>query len=294
MTDLTVKIIVAQRSGIIKSNADFYKRFYSNGSTGACEAILDQLVKPEAVALVKAELKADNIQATSAFDNDFPYLTNVTRASERPYLLFYRGDISLLSRASNAAVIGLTTPSRQTAEREETLIQNLAKYDPDICVISGLAKGCDTIAHVSALKYGLKAVAILPSTLRNIFPAENQALAGQIVETGGLLITEYLNEPMDRYKAIQRFIDRDRLQAMFASAVVMAASYRKNEGDSGSRYAMEAAERYGKSRYVLLAEDGPEFGLNRDYLEADFAEYLDCNVITPLTHTLTPTSLFQL
>lgn len=294
MTDLTAKIIVAQRSGIIKSNADFYKRFYSNGSASACEMLLDQAVKAQAVALIKAEMGTDNIQAISAFDDDFPYLTNVTRASERPYLLFYRGNISLLSQASNVAVIGLTTPSPQTVEREEMLIKNLAEYDHNACVVSGLAKGCDTVAHVSALKYGLKTVAILPSTIKNIFPAENQALAQRIVETGGLIVTEYFNEPTDRYKAIQRFIDRDRLQAMFSSAVVMAASYRKNEGDSGSRYAMEAAERYGKSRYVLLAEDGPEFGLSHDYLDANFAEYLDCNLVAPLVHILTPTSLFQL
>ena len=59
------------------------------------------------------------------------------------------------------------------------------------------------------------------------------------------------------------------MQALYSKAVVLIASYRKGEGDSGSRHAFEKAKEYGKKRLVMYRESDANdlrFGLNKDYV----------------------------
>jgi hypothetical protein len=116
-----------------------------------------------------------------------------------------------------------------------------------------------------------KTIAILPTQINKIYPKENRSLAQQIINEGGLLISEYFSEPLSRNDSINRFIERDRLQAMFAKAIILIASYRKGEGDSGSRHAMKAAKTYGIDRYMMYNtrtdENNKKFGLCKDLNE---------------------------
>jgi DNA processing protein len=210
------------------------------------------------------------------WDDDFPVINPLVKLSEKPTLLFYRGDISLLSDISkNIGVIGLIDPDSDIIKREQSIISEIYKQHRESVIVSGLALGCDTVAHYSAIDCTGKTIAILPSTLTKIYPAKNKELAENIVNSGGLLITEYINEPMQRFEVIKRFIDRDRLQAMFSSAIILIASYaeRDKPKDSGARHAMEAAKKYGLNRYVMYNQntDGQNqmFNLNRDLLGAD-------------------------
>ena len=115
-----------------------------------------------------------------------------------------------------------------------------------------------------------KTIAILPTTLDSIYPKKNAVLAEKIVQKGGLVITEYITEPNNRYESIKRFIERDRLQAMFASKIILIASYMQGQGDSGSRHAMAKAKEYCKERVVMYNEqadfDNPIFALNRSLI----------------------------
>ena len=111
----------------------------------------------------------------------------------------------------------------------------------------------------------------MPSTLSNIYPKENAKLAERIVENGGLVLTEYVTETAMRYDRIRRFIERDRLQAMFAGKILLIASHLPGQGDSGSRHAMEKAKEYDTERFVMynpMTDDAdPLFALNRNYLK---------------------------
>ena len=207
------------------------------------------------------------IAAVYAGEEAFPVINPAVRSGDRPNRLFYRGDISLLSELnSNVAVIGLSTPAEDIIARERKLVRALTERG---CVIvSGLARGCDTIAHRTCLECGGKTIAILPTRIDKIYPPENSELAEEIVDSGGLLISEYDTDHRDYYEYVSGFVKRDRLQAMFSKAVVLTASYRKSEGNSGSRHAMKAAEKYGVERFVMFNEeidaDNPQFGLNMD------------------------------
>jgi DNA processing protein len=204
-------------------------------------------------------------------DKEFPSCRGNVKSSEQPVVLFYRGDLGLLSRQSrNAAVIGLLTPDEETEVVESEMVSKLVSRG--VTIVSGLALGCDTVAHRQALRSEGKTVAILPSPLDEILPSKNKNLAEEIVNKSGLLITEYYEKAKSRMELSGRYQERDRLQALFSDCVILAASYAKNDLglDSGARLAMEYAKSYAIPRAVMYdsARDGknPKYDLNRQLI----------------------------
>jgi DNA processing protein len=207
-------------------------------------------------------------------DDDFPAHRGSVKNSERPIFLFYRGDLSLLStKSNNIAVIGLLNPTQEIEAIERKLVANLVANGA--VIVSGLALGCDTIAHLQALDSKGKTVAILPSPLNDIMPAKNKDLAKDIVASGGLLISEYLTAPKSKMELSGRYQERDRLQALFSNSIVLSASYAKNNigNDSGSRLAMGYAKDYSIPRAVIYDEkqhlNNPMFDLNRQLISEE-------------------------
>jgi len=222
-------------------------------------------------------------------DKNFPQCRGNVKPSEQPIFLFYKGDIDLLSADNyNIAVIGLLNPDEQIEMRERKLVDQIVKNN--ITVVSGLAMGCDSIAHQQAINGG-KTIAILPSPLNDILPAKNKGLAYEIVEEGGLLITEYYNQFKSSMELSSRYKERDRLQALFSDTIILAASYAQDSAtrwnihnqklDSGARLAMEYAKNYNIPRAVMynkdIDADNPMFDLNRQLI----AEQKDIILLTP-------------
>jgi len=266
-SNIALKITAAKECGIIKSNAQFWKEFKDI-------ELFEEKIKKNSYfnhTLEKTakefDIYGNDFGIVCLFDDEFPAINkNVKNNGDKPYLLFYRGCLPLLNDLNkNVAVIGLLDPDNEITERETYIIKELVKNE--MIIVSGLAKGCDTIAHKICLdEYG-KTIAVLPSNIKKIYPAENNDLAEKIINEGGLLLSEYYKEPESRNESINRFIERDRLQAMFSKAVILIASYNKGEGDSGSRHAMESARKYGIERYVMYNKENDEndkrFGLNK-------------------------------
>ena len=258
-SNISIKLYNLIKTGVIKTNAHFWKSFYNEDYINTFPCDLQE---------IKQELKEKGINVISVFDNTFPVVGVKLKNSERPFFFAYRGDITLLNNVDkNVAVIGVLTPTNEIVESEKKVVKSLTEKSFNI--VSGLAKGCDTVAHIESIKNNAKTIAFIPSTIDNIYPKENIALANEIINNGGLTISEYVNEPKNRYESAKRFIERDRLQALFSKAVVLIASFRKGEGDSGSRHAFEKAKKYGKKRLVMFRETDASdliFGLNKDYV----------------------------
>ena len=258
-SNISLKLYNLIKTGVIKTNAHFWKSFYNEDyiNTFPCD-----------LQVVEQELKEKGINVICVFDENFPSANVKLKNSEKPFFFAYKGDITLLNNVDkNVAVIGVLTPTNEIVEREQKVVKSLTKKGYNI--VSGLAKGCDTVAHSESVKNNAKTIAFLPSIIENIYPKENISLANEIINNGGLIITEYVNVPKNKYENVKRFIERDRLQALYSKTVILIASYRKNEGDSGSRHAFEKAKQYGKKRLVMYREtDANEliFGLNKDYV----------------------------
>lgn len=220
----------------------------------------------------KSESVMDGVVAIG--DDNFPAHRGNVKNSEKPTFLFYRGNLSLLEATNNnVAVIGLLNPDNDIEKIERDVVARLV--DNGATIVSGLAFGCDTIAHRQALDSKGYTVAILPSPLNNIMPARNKVLANEIVENGGLLITEYLTDAKSKRELGGRYQERDRLQALFSNAIILSASYAKNDqgNDSGSRLAMEYALTYSIPRAVIynhaINSNNPKCDLSRQLIEED-------------------------
>jgi DNA processing protein len=202
-------------------------------------------------------------------DENFPTIRSTIKKGERPVALFYRGDIRLIKSVDkNVAVIGMLEPSKQIENDERKVVRELVNFD--MCIVSGLAHGCDAVGHRECLTCGGRTVAFLSSPLTQINPPSNFSLAEEIVAKGGLLVTEYFRPAYSKREFIGRYAERDRLQALFSGAIVLAASYaqRDHGKDSGSRFAMIKAKEYGIPRYVIYDpirdKDNPMYNLSRD------------------------------
>lgn len=238
----------------------------------------DRPITPEDFESVRGKIK-NNIGKLAGFadgviaigDQNFPSYRGSVKSSERPVVLFYRGELSLLNKTNkNVAVIGLLNPDKDTEIIESEVVSELVSNGATI--VSGLALGCDSIAHRQALRSNGKTVAILPSPLNEILPAANKELANAIVTNHGLIITEYYEKAKSKMELSGRYQERDRLQALFSDGVLLTASYAKNDlgNDSGSRLAMEYASNYSIPRSVIYdsASDAgnPKYDLNRQLI----------------------------
>jgi DNA processing protein len=115
-------------------------------------------------------------------------------------------------------VVGSRALTRYGREACTDLISGLAGYP--ISIVSGLALGADTCAHLAALEAGLHTVAIPGSGLSMdyIYPRANESLARNILDAGGALISEH---PPDYKSHPHDFPSRNRLMVGMADAVLL-------------------------------------------------------------------------
>lgn len=300
-TDNSLNILTAKSYKKI-GNAWIVNNLKGNESIDTIVSLLNKTIKGEQISVDEFVMRKRDFEnklvekfqnccdGFVAFgDKNFPQHRGVVNEGERPIFLYYKGNIELLSiENKNISVIGLLNPEGDIEERERKIVAQFVKKGATI--VSGLAFGCDSIAHQQALDSNGKTVAILPSPLNNILPARNKGLAFQIVEEGGLLVTEYGDDFKSQMELSSRYKERDRLQALFCDTIVLAASYAQNSSerhkmfgqklDSGARLAMSYAKKYGIPRAVMYDEnldnDNPMFDLNRNLIK----EQRDITIIT--------------
>ncbi|HAS6760356.1 TPA: DNA-processing protein DprA [Vibrio parahaemolyticus] len=173
------------------------------------------------LAFSKAKMQIDIAKSNghyiiSRLDSVYP--DSLRAVDDAPPILFCSGNIDLLS-SEIITIIGTRSPTEHgvsIADRVTTWFSNQGWV-----VASGLAKGIDTIAHESCLNAGGKTISILAHGLEKIYPAQNKNLAKRIEQQDGLLITEY---PYKSYIGKSNFVERDRIQAALAKAVILVQS----------------------------------------------------------------------
>lgn len=250
-------------------------RLLNESSKSESEITVEDFNKKKSMLRRLLEASAGAMDGVVALgDEEFPTHRGKVKNSEKPIFLFYRGDLSLLSTNSkNIAVIGLLNPTMDIELLEREVVAALVKKGA--VIVSGLANGCDAIAHRETLDHKGKTVAILPSPLSDIMPATNRPLAERIVDNAGLLISEYLTAPKSKMELSGRYQERDRLQALFSDSILLSASYAKNDqgNDSGSRLAMGYAKDYSIPRAVIYDQyqhaTNRMFDLNRQIKQED-------------------------
>ena len=158
-----------------------------------------------------------------------------------PLMLYYRGDISLLDTPS-VAVVGTRACSSYGKEAAGKITRELCERG--VTVVSGLASGIDTYAHRAALKAGGKTVAVLGSGLNRVTPTPNISLFEEIVNNGGLAVSEYSpNSDATRYT----FPERNRIISGLSKGVIVVEAGEK----SGALITAEFAEEQGRTVFAV-------------------------------------------
>jgi len=170
-------------------------------------------------------------------DPDFPkYLKNL---NSPPIVLFYYGDISLINDENwkkNLAVVGTRHPTDYGIKMTQRMVHEVSYK---VNIVSGLAKGIDAVAHRSCIEAEGKTIAVLGCGIDTIYPVENKKLYKDIVNSGGLVISEY---PYDTEPHFSHFPFRNRLIAAFSCATLVTEAY----GYSGTSITVNFALGYGR------------------------------------------------
>jgi DNA processing protein len=175
----------------------------------------------------------------SALGSD-SYPLQLTALEDPPALLFCRGNLNLLSSPKSITVVG----TRENTHLGERITRKTVEHfsQSDFCIVSGLARGIDTIAHRTALDNNGTTIAVLVD-LVNVSPSNNRKLAEQILEQNGLLVSE---NPPGTKGTPGMFAKRDRIQAGFGMAVFAI----ETATDGGTMHSVSTANLIGRDVFV--------------------------------------------
>ncbi len=156
-----------------------------------------------------------------------------------PVLLFYQGDLELLNQGK-LAVVGARSASQMGVNAVKKVIAELQNR---FVIVSGLARGIDTAAHIASLKNGGKTIAVIGCGLDTYYPKENRELQDYIAKHH-LILTEYEagQEPRKFH-----FPERNRIIAGLSQGVIVAEARLR----SGSLITCERAMEEGRDVFAI-------------------------------------------
>lgn len=188
------------------------------------------------------------------------YLKNI---QSPPALLFYRGNPDCLM-GKCISVVGSRKASPQGLDITQKICCDLSAAG--VTIVSGLAMGIDAAAHEGCLKGGSPTAAVLGCGLDVDYPAENAALREQIVQTGGVLLSEY---PPGVRANKYVFQVRNRIISGLSRALLMMESQIK----SGSFLTVQHALDQGREVYAYPGVPGTEWAQGAHQLLREGANY---------------------
>ncbi len=164
------------------------------------------------------------------WDEDYPPL--LKEIHPPPSLLFVRGTIPHRDNLA-VAVVGTRNPSSYGMEITERISQGLARAG--VTLVSGLARGIDTVCHKAALKEGGLTVGVLGCGLDVSYPSENKLLCEEMASKGAV-ITEF---PPGTPPLANNFPRRNRIVSGLSRAVVVVEAARNSGALITARHALD-------------------------------------------------------
>lgn len=172
----------------------------------------------------------NSINIITIFDDVYP--SKLIAISDPPLILFYRGNINLITNTICIAVIGSRKPTNHGAKIAVRFGEVLA--EKGITVVSGLATGIDVNGHIGSLSKNGSNIAILPTGMDKIYPQKNKEIYNKIIDNNGCIFSEYL--PFSNiYK--RNFIYRDRLESGISNGIIIVEAASKSGTMHTANYA---------------------------------------------------------
>ena len=239
---------------VMENNLDYEK---SLNSLSNALSDFEKIIFKEKLVEVKKQLLINNekgINCITLLDADFP--KKLYNAKDKCLYLFYVGNIELLNKPS-ITIIGTRTPDDNYIDKGIIVSKYFARKG--YVIVSGLALGCDRIAHRACIDVNGDTIAVLPSSCDNPQPISNKKLAQEIVANGGLLISEYASgEKIGKYN----FPRRDRIQSLLSNVVLVIEA----SDNSGTMNAVKKSLDDNKKVYAI---EGNHISLIKNYVNAN-------------------------
>jgi DNA processing protein len=128
-----------------------------------------------------------NGRIVTLWDDEYPSL--LKKIYDPPVFLFVRGSLQKQDKYS-VAIVGTRHPTPYGKVMAEKFAKELSRTG--IVIISGLARGIDTLAHQSTLQAGGRTICVIGSGIDHIYPAENKKIVEEIEDGGsGAVVSEF-------------------------------------------------------------------------------------------------------
>jgi DNA processing protein len=191
-----------------------------------------------------AQADAEGVALTTVLDEDYP--VNLRTIFNLPPFLFYRGHLRD-DDARAVAVVGTRKATDAGVKRAQEMSRLLSEHD--VTVLSGLARGIDTVAHQACVDRGGRTIAVLGSGIRRVYPPENAELAEAIAANGAVVSQFWPDTPPSSWNFPRRNVVTS---GMGQGTVVIEASE-----TSGAKMQARLALQHGKRVWLIksLVED---------------------------------------
>ncbi len=185
------------------------------------------------------ELERKDVGWITFYDEEYPELLRETH--DFPLVLFFKGNASLLN-SDCIGVVGTRNPTRYGQKVCDAFTRDFARAG--LTVVSGFARGVDSIAHKACISTDSPTVAVFACGLDTCYPAEHRGLYESILSSNGLVITEY---PLGTKPLQYHFPERNRIISGLSKGVFLPEATVK----SGSLITARLALEQGRDLFVV-------------------------------------------
>lgn len=202
------------------------------------ENFLEDINSKEIEATI-SNYQRDEIQVVTIFDPAYPVL--LKQIYDPPWVLYCKGDLSLLQWENKLSIVGTRDPSRNGLLSLEKITSPL--IEAGWLIVSGLAVGIDARAHTLALNSSGKTIAVLGSGFNYIYPQCHTQLASAISKKH-LLLSEY---PPNQKPEKWNFPIRNRIISGLSKGTLIVEARKK----SGSLITADLALQEGREVFAV-------------------------------------------
>lgn len=207
--------------------------------------IVNSEVKSRAAREVEF-LQKNDVKALFYLDDDYPQ--RLLGCADAPIILYMKGN-PFLNCAKTISIVGTRHATEYGRKMVDQFVSVLAERGYRMLIVSGLAYGIDIQSHKSALRTGLPTVAVLGHGLETVYPALHTAIAREMTENNGGLVSDFMSySPIDR----TNFLRRNRIIAGLSDATIVVESAKKG----GALVTADIANSYNRDVFAFPGRVG--------------------------------------
>lgn len=213
----------------------FYASYKDFKSVGFSDTIISKiLTKRNEIDPYKEWKILEDLKIKVLYIEGEDYPEKLKTIYKPPIILYQKGDFKFNHYSKFLAVVGTRNFTSYGKRVIESIVYELIDYG--FVIVSGLALGIDSLAHLQSVKKQFPTIAVLGSSLERIYPTSNLNLANKILEIGGCLISEF---PLGTPAFKQNFPFRNRVISGLSNSVLIVEAGEKSGALITAKFALD-------------------------------------------------------